>query len=106
MEDWNAIVGEGKDMFVGHYGFGYRNDRGEEHEEVIEMWTWQRMLKISWTEKMTNEEMLVRANETSSILKMIWHRKHRWLGHVLRHDDFLHDIIEGKVMGKATRGRG
>jgi len=41
------------------------------------MWTWQRMLKISWTEKVTNEEVLVCANEASSILKTIWHRKHR-----------------------------
>ena len=36
---------------------------------------------------------------------MIWCRKHRWLGHVLRHDNLLHVIIEGKVWGRATRGR-
>ena len=36
---------------------------------------------------------------------MIWCRKHRWLGHVLRHDNLLHDITEEKVLGKATRGR-
>ena len=36
---------------------------------------------------------------------MMWHTKHRWLGHVLRHDNLLlHDIIEGKTLGKATRG--
>jgi len=23
-----------------------------------------------------------------------------WLGHVLRHESLLHDIIEGKMMGK------
>ena len=63
------------------------------------------MLKISWTEKVTNEEVLVHAYEARSILKMIWRRKRRWLGHVLRHDNLLHDIIEGKMLGKATRGR-
>jgi len=63
------------------------------------------MLKISWTEKVTNEEVLVRANEVRSILKMIWCRKHRWLGHVLRHDNLLLDIIEGKLLGKAARDR-
>jgi len=39
---------------------------------------------------------------------MIWHRKREWLGHILtflRHEGFLHDIIEGKVMDKPTRGR-
>ena len=62
------------------------------------MWAWQRMLKISWTEKVTNKEVLVRANEAKSILKMIWCRRHRWLGHV----DLLHDITEGKMFDKAT----
>jgi len=28
-----------------------------------------------------------------------------WLGHVLRHESLQHDIIEGKMRGKATRGR-
>ena len=49
--------------------------------------------------------MLVCASEVRSILKMIWCMKHRWLGHVLRHDNLLHDIIEGKVLGRATCGR-
>jgi len=59
------------------------------------MWTWQRMLKISWTERATNEEVLVCAKEIRSILKKIWHWKHRWLGHI----SFLHDIIELKMNG-------
>ena len=30
MGDFNAVVGEGKeDGYFGHYGFGYRNDRGQ-----------------------------------------------------------------------------
>jgi len=36
---------------------------------------------------------------------MIWHRKCRWLGPVHRHDNLLHDILEGKMLGKATQGR-
>ena len=68
------------------------------------MWTWWRMLKISWTEKVTNEEVLVCANEARSILKTIWCRKHSWLEYVLRSDNLLHDIIERKMLGMATRG--
>ena len=52
-----------------------------------------------------NEEVLVHVNEARSILKTIWLRKHRCLGHVLRHDNLLHDIIEVKMLGKVTRGR-
>ena len=63
------------------------------------------MLKISWTEKMTNEVVLIHVNEASSILKMIWCRKNGWLGHVLRHDNLLHDITEEKMWAKAASGR-
>ena len=73
--------------------------------EAFEMWTWWNMLKISWTEKVTKEEVLVRANEAKSKLKTIWCSKRRWLGHVLRHNNLLHDITERKMLGKATRGR-
>ena len=64
------------------------------------------MLKISWTEEMTKEEVLVYANKARSILKMIWCRKHRWLGHVLRHDNLLHDIIEAKMARLLVIGNG
>ena len=40
-------------------------------------------------------------------MKRCWYVpvKHRWLGHVLRHDNLLRDITEGKMLGKATWGR-
>ena len=56
------------------------------------------MLKICWTE-VANEEVLVHANEARSVLKAIWHMKHRCLRHLVRHKNFICDIIEGKLMG-------
>ena len=32
-------------------------------------------------------------------------KERRWIGHVLRHDGLLHEIIEGRMRGKLTRGR-
>jgi len=32
-------------------------------------------------------------------------RKHKWMGHVLRQDALLCDILEGRMLGKRTRGR-
>jgi len=52
------------------------------------------MEKISWFEKITNEEVLRRVNEEKQILNSIWQKKHRWIDHVLRHDGLLHEIIE------------
>ena len=44
-------------------------------------------------------------NEDRQILNSVSQRKRRWIGHVLRHDGLLHEIIEGRMKGKPTRGR-
>jgi len=63
------------------------------------------MEKISWLEKVINKEVLRSVNEDRQILNSIWQRKHRWIDHVLRHDRLLHEITEGRMKGKPTRGR-
>jgi len=73
--------------------------------EAFEMCIRRRMLKISWLDKVTNEEVLRRVNEDKQILNYIWQRKHQWIGHVLRHDRLLHESTEGRMRGKPTRGR-
>ena len=32
-------------------------------------------------------------------------RKTRWIGHVLRHDGLMKDVLEGRMEGKRPRGR-
>ena len=58
------------------------------------MWIWRRMENISWPDKVTDEEVLRGVNESSQLLDSIWQRKHQWIGHVLRHDWLLHEIVE------------
>ena len=55
--------------------------------------------------KLLNEEVLRRINKDRQILNSIWQRKHRWIGRVLRLDGLLHEITEGRMRGKPTRGR-
>jgi len=63
------------------------------------------MEKINWTAKVSNSGVLNRVKENSCINNTINQRKRRWLGHVLRHDVLLRDILEGRMTGKCTRGR-
>ena len=63
------------------------------------------MLKISWVDKVSNAEVLQTVQENKSILDTVQHCKFRRIGHILRHDSLLRDIIEGTVKGKVTRGR-
>ena len=67
--------------------------------ESIEMWCWRRMEKISWTDLVRNEEVLLRVKEQRNILHEISKRKANWIGHVLRRNCLLQRVIEGKIRG-------
>ena len=66
---------------------------------------WRRMEKISWTEKKTNAEVLELVGEERRLVDVIVERKKRWIGHVLRGDGLLREVIEGRMEGKRPRGR-
>jgi hypothetical protein len=49
-----------------------------------EMWCWRRMEKISWTDNVRNEKVLLRVKEQRNILHEISKRKANCIGHILR----------------------
>ena len=67
------------------------------------------MEKISWTDHVRNEEVILRVNEQRNILHEIRKRKANWIGHILRRNCLLKQNIEGKKKGemevKSRRGR-
>jgi hypothetical protein len=69
------------------------------HLESCEMWCWRRMEKISWTDRVRNEEVLLRVKEQRNILNEISKRKANWIGHILRRNCLLQGVIEGKIKG-------
>ena len=69
----------------------------QKHLESFEMWCWRRMEKISWTDHVRNEEVLLRVNEQRNILQEIRKRKANWIGHILRRNCLLKQVIEGKI---------
>ena len=58
---------------------------------------------------MRNEEVLLRVNEQRNILHEIRKRKANLIGHILRRNCFLKQVVEGKIKGqievKRRRGR-
>jgi len=67
------------------------------------------MEKISWTDRVRNEEVLLRVKEQRNILHEIGKRKANWICHILRRNCLLQRVIEGKIQGgievKGRRGR-
>jgi hypothetical protein len=53
------------------------------------------MEKISWTDRVRNEEVLHRVKERN-ILHTIKRGKANWIGHILRRNGLLKHVIEGK----------
>jgi hypothetical protein len=78
-----------------------RERRGYSHlkEEALNrtMWCWRRMEKIIWTDRVRNEEVLVRVKEQWNILHEISKRKANWIGHILCRNCLLQWVIEGKI---------
>ena len=69
------------------------------------MWFIRRMLRISWTEKKTNVNVLREGNVQRSLLKTIRKRQMEFLGHVCRRRGLEFLSLTGKVEGKRDRGK-
>jgi hypothetical protein len=69
----------------------------QKHLKRFEMWFWRRVEKISWTDRVRNEEVLPRVKAQRNILHEISKRKATCIGHILVKICLLQQVIEGKV---------
>ena len=77
----------------------------EEKVASLELWFYSRMLKVSWTDKVSNEVVLARAETCISLIKMITKRQMSFFGHICRKESLEHLVTTGKLDGKRGRGR-
>jgi len=63
------------------------------------------MEKISWTDHVRNEEVLLTVNEQRNILHEIRKQKANWMGHILLRNCHIKQVIEGKIKGEMKVGR-
>jgi len=57
------------------------------------------MEKISSTDHVRNEDVVLRVKEQRNIVHEIGKRKANWIGHILRRNCLLQRAIEGKIKG-------
>uniref|UniRef100_A0A8D8QRW3 Uncharacterized protein n=1 Tax=Cacopsylla melanoneura TaxID=428564 RepID=A0A8D8QRW3_9HEMI len=66
------------------------------------------MLRISWTEHVTNVEVLRRMKKSQELMNIIKTRKLNYLGHIMRNESkysLLQLIRQGKIDGRRGPGR-
>ena len=73
----------------------------------FEMWLYRRMLRISWTAHVSNDEVLNRMGKEVEVLYEVKRRRLEYFGHILRNEKYrlLQLVIEGKIEGKRRPGR-
>ena len=52
------------------------------------------MEKISWNDRVRNEEVLLTVNEQRNILHEIRRQKANWIGHILRRTAFYNKLLK------------
>ena len=89
------------------YGSETWTVRKKEKDKImaLEMRIWRKMQKISWVEKISNEEVMTRINESRKLWNIIQKRKARWLGHIMRGTTITSVALEGTVEGEKRKGR-
>ena len=76
----------------------------EKKLEAMEMWCYRRMLKLSWTKKVTNEEVLKRVGKGRTIMKRIRNTQLEVLRHIMRKEKLENLTVTGETEGKRSRG--
>jgi hypothetical protein len=72
----------------------------QKYLESFELWCSRRVDKISWTDHVRNEDVLIRVKEQRNILHKIRKRKAKWIGRILRRNCLLQWVTEGKIQGR------
>ena len=73
--------------------------------EGFEMWCLRKMLKVSYKEHKTNEEVMRVAGYKRSLKMDILRRKAKYLGHTLRKNGMQRQLLEAYIEGSRGRGR-
>ena len=77
----------------------------ERRLEAFEMWCYRRMMRVSWTERRTNQSILDEIQRSRELMKNIRKRQLGFLGHVLRREELENLSLTGRIDGQRGRGR-
>ena len=78
----------------------------ERRVNAFEMWTYRRINRIEWTEKISNEDALKKVGvDSPNLLKIIRGSKRRFIRSKMEKDELFKLVAYGEIPGKRSRGR-
>ena len=72
----------------------------------FELWSWRRLLRVSWTARRSNQSILKEINPGYSLEGLILRLKLQYFGNLMwRADSLEKTLMLGKIEGRRRRGR-
>ena len=73
---------------------------------AFELWSWRRLLRVSWTARRSNQSILKEISPEYSLEGLMLKLKLQYFGYLLqRTDSFEKTLMLGKIEGRRRRGR-
>ena len=73
--------------------------------DAFELWRWRRLLRVSWTARRSNQQILKEISPEYSLEGLMLKMKLQYFGHLMRRADSLEKtLMVGKTEGKRRRG--
>ena len=69
------------------------------------MWKFNLLERVSYKDRVTNEEVLRKLGVERGLISLIRTQKLSYFGHIARHDSLQKTVLTGRVDGKRGRGR-
>ena len=77
-----------------------------ERNDAFELWCWRRLLRVSWTEKRSNQSILKEISPEYSLEGLMLKLKLPYLGQLMQRTDSLEKtLMLGKIEGRRRRGQ-
>ena len=78
-----------------------------EHQKIdaFELWCWRRLLRVSWTARISNQSILKEIGPEYSLEGLMLKLKLQFFGHLMRRPgSFENTLMLGKIEGSRRRG--
>ena len=74
--------------------------------DAFELWCWRKLLRVSWTERRSNQSILKEINFEYLLEGLMLKLKFQYFGHLMwRADSWEKTLMLGKIEGRRSRGR-